>query len=906
MALQALSAATGRLVARRPGTIVLTTLVITVLFATVLVIAPPVPSSDSFEGSGEAVLAEDRMDQNLPPTGFGVPFVMTGTTAAPNALARDTFDEVLALERALREDEKTQPYLFTYNHPHLQMQVSSVWSLPDTLRAVMDGDTSLSYVLGWHEAVGGPGVSYARATDAQWQDALTRLLEFEPREGEQPFKRLVSVDARQENGVWTAHSMFVVPSLHYQTVFADHVRDPSQLTGDKVLIDDIQLHIESVFEDRATRTEWIGLGIGINEEIEREIAASGQLVILSFVLIGVFLYLTLRNFRDWVAAYLALPVVIVWMLGAARLLDVSYNQFTAMLPVLILALAVDFAIHGVRRYREERGQHAPAEAVRRSVGLLGPALILAAGTTATAFLSNAFSSVEALRDWGIEGGVAILAALWVCGVHTPAMRHLWDKRRVAKGRLDDEARASVTARRLEEGTLLGRLAVRSGRHPWIVIAILALVTLPAVVAATQITSDFDANDFLDDESELIQGVELVAEDYPSEGEPAIWLVEADLGDPAVMDALARAIENMADADLSPERDFNLVRLIRTAMEYPEDNDATGYTDNDGNGIPDTRADLERLLDRALQHGVRARVPVPQPNIELAPGVPAPEPLRPDIPQYQVVIVYNANTVRELVHPDGAGGYDMTPVWFGIPDTSDFANIPKAADAVRASGAELYAMDDDQVQRLTLTGEPFKRYQMVNSITDSLQISITLSILIVFVIVLAVFRDLLYAIVTVIPVLVLVAWLFAFMVAIDLSLNLVTVTVAAMAIGVGIDYSIHITERFREEVHRNRATPLAGLRRAMDSSGIALMGSAITTIAGFLVLTMAPMPLFTTFGLITAAMAAASFLAAATILPPLLVLVANRRSAPSTPTTARSAASATRPTRIEPPNPSKGR
>lgn len=877
MAIALLAAATGRLVARRPGTIVLSTFAVTLLFVAVLVFSPPVPSSDSFEGGGEASAAEDRLEANLPPNGYAVPFVVTGASGGNgNMLARDTFDEVLVLEARLRLDSVAKPYVYTYTHPHLQMRVSSVWGLPDTLRAVMNGDSVLSYAVGWHEDVGGPGTSYRRATDAEWQDALTRLLTFEPTPGERPFLRSASADAQQVNGEWQARSLFMVPTLRYADVVRDYARDPGTQQPGQGIIDDIQLHVQDVLEADARHTDWVGLGIGINVEIQKEITESGRLVGVSFVLIGVFLYLTLRNVRDFLAAYLALPVVIIWMLGSARLLGLSYNQFTAMLPVLILALGVDFAIHGVRRYREERAQYAPGAAVTRSVSLLGPALVLAAGTTATAFLSNAFSDVAALRDWGIEGGVAIVGALWICGVHTPALRHLWDKRRQRKGKISEEARTSVTARRVEHGTALGRLARASGKRPALVLALLALVTIPAVIAAVQIQSDFNADDFLDDESELIRGVELVARDFPSEGEPAIWLIEADMTDPAVLVAIDAAMRDLRDRGYKAEFDFSLVRIIQTVMEHPDENNAAPYADNNGDGLPDRRADLRALLANALQDGVHARVAFPVPSFELAPGVPAPGPLQPNLPDSQLVLVYAPETVRQLVHPTGDGGYDMTSVYFGIPGTEDFTNVPKAAQAVREAGSTLYNMGEPQVQRLTLTGEPYKRLEMVNAITESLQISITLSIVGVFLIVLFVFRDWMYAAVTVIPVLVLVAWLFAFMVAIGLSLNMVTVTVAAMAIGVGIDYSIHITERFREEALQGGRPRLLAIRRAMDSSGIALLGSAVTTVVGFLVLTMAPMPLFATFGLITAAMAAASFLAAATLLPPFLVLVDRKR------------------------------
>ena len=58
----------------------------------------------------------------------------------------------------------------------------------------------------------------------------------------------------------------------------------------------------------------------------------------------------------------------------------------------------------------------------------------------------------------------------------------------------------------------------------------------------------------------------------------------------------------------------------------------------------------------------------------------------------------------------------------------------------------------------------------------------------------------------------VAWLYGLMYLAGFALNYVTATIGAVSIGVGIDYSIHMTERFREETHR-ASSKLQALRQA---------------------------------------------------------------------------------------------
>ena len=120
-----------------------------------------------------------------------------------------------------------------------------------------------------------------------------------------------------------------------------------------------------------------------------------------------------------------------------------------------------------------------------------------------------------------------------------------------------------------------------------------------------------------------------------------------------------------------------------------------------------------------------------------------------------------------------------------------------------------------------------------------------------------------------------AWLYAFMYLAGFALNWVTATIAAISIGIGIDYSIHMTQRFREELTR-AADKVLALRRAAHGTGVALMASAATSIVGFTVMAFAPMPLFASYGILTAVMIFLAAAASLVVLPSLLLLVTPTR------------------------------
>ena len=63
---------------------------------------------------------------------------------------------------------------------------------------------------------------------------------------------------------------------------------------------------------------------------------------------------------------------------------------------------------------------------------------------------------------------------------------------------------------------------------------------------------------------------------------------------------------------------------------------------------------------------------------------------------------------------------------------------------------------------------------------------------------------------------------------------VTAIIGAISIGVGIDYSIHMTQRFREEL-RKQDTKFNSIRVAARGTGMALLGSAASSVVGFAIM-----------------------------------------------------------------------
>jgi predicted RND superfamily exporter protein len=171
---------------------------------------------------------------------------------------------------------------------------------------------------------------------------------------------------------------------------------------------------------------------------------------------------------------------------------------------------------------------------------------------------------------------------------------------------------------------------------------------------------------------------------------------------------------------------------------------------------------------------------------------------------------------------------------------------------------------------TLTGNSFRRFVYVNSMTESFQSSIYLAIVACLIVLVLVLRDIWLSVLTIAPVIAVSLWLNAGMNIFGASLNLVTLQVASLAIGLGLDFAIHVTQGIREQRLLN---PEKGLehwvQKMMSHTGIALFASGLTDILGFSVLMLSIMPMFTMFSKVMIAMVILALTACLFCLPALL-------------------------------------
>ena len=220
---------------------------------------------------------------------------------------------------------------------------------------------------------------------------------------------------------------------------------------------------------------------------------------------------------------------------------------------------------------------------------------------------------------------------------------------------------------------------------------------------------------------------------------------------------------------------------------------------------------------------------------------------------------------------------------GLPGSRQVENITAArADAeplISAFSAELTALDPDA--RVVLTGDPITRQESLDAISRALQVSLPIAVFVCFLIAAVFMRSARYGVVVVIPILIVVSWLYGFMYLFGFAINLVTATIGAVSIGIGIDFAIHFAVRYREELATSGSRE-AAVQAAGEGTGVALVASAASSMAGFAILALAPMPLFASYGFLTAVMIGMALAASLLVLPALLMLITKDEPAVVTP------------------------
>ena len=576
------------------------------------------------------------------------------------------------------------------------------------------------------------------------------------------------------------------------------------------------------------------------------------LTVIALAVIVVLLAVFYRTQSDVHITMAGLGMTILWTLGAVAWLSPGGagivnpdNILLTLVPVLLISLSVDYALQITGRYREAlrggagAGDDASGRAMAHSVRLCGVPVLLAAGTTAISLLANLTSRFDPIAEFGIIASIGVVSGWIVMTSFVPAARLALDRRLAAKGR--EPATRPVADTIPGAAAVLPRVAAAVVRRPVPTLAAVVAVTVLAVVGAANLGTAFAVKDFLPQDSDTAQNFDFLEDNFEGSATLMTVLIEADLGNGRAVRDLTALHATLVDPARRPEGIVGPPLASAGTLLADWTTDSGQAADNYDPAVAGAFANLNGNVAATDEDARRAW--------ELLEGV------------------------------DAAGFAEVLDLRAGGPDRT-IVEIPVAVesnDALQELIVEIERLWGGDGSEITVTGGD----ALIALITEELAASQVSSVGLVLAAAIAILvlyfglgeRRPVLGVITILPIAVTLAWLLGAMWVFGISYNMATALMVVLTIGIGVDYTIHLTHRFLEE-EPGSPRVVDAVRKAMVTTGGALLASALTTALGLLALVFSPLRPMQELGILAAVTILLGLITTFTVLPPLLALWAH--------------------------------
>ena len=538
---------------------------------------------------------------------------------------------------------------------------------------------------------------------------------------------------------------------------------------------------------------------------------------LIFGIMGIVALLTFYFRQPLAAFFVAVPLAmgLIWAFAITYWVIGNLNTMTAFLFVILFGLGIDFGIHMFARYLEVRMDKTD---VRKSIETMlsqtGQAILTAAITTSIAFFSLTLTDFRGFSEFGFIVGTGIVMSLVSMTTVLPAVlvladqRFMWIRMRHVWGHNWGGSRGHFP-------------------YPKLVIAGALLLTIYLGIHLRDIDFEYD---FTNLRSNLPASVKVKQKmttipKYGSESQ-SYGIVLAD--SKAELDEIVAALEKKIAED-DPTPTIDKVKTLWTELRGQDEKlELIGEirTLADGEG-----AKLIKGTQKAKLDSLRDLLDVERLSVE-------------DLPE---------NLLRKFETIDGSQAY--------------FAQILPSVQLRDGKNAIAFAEDSHEIQ--TESGKVFYSSSSNIIFADMLLLmlrdsprAISLTVIVVFLILLTDFRSLRSALLVIFPLACGTVWMCGSLYLQDLKLNFYNMVALPTIIGMGIDNGVHLYHRYRE-------VGPGSMPVVLRSTGGAMFISMLTTMIGFFCLMMATHPGLNSIGRLALIGLLTCFVTAVLVLPAIL-------------------------------------
>lgn len=551
--------------------------------------------------------------------------------------------------------------------------------------------------------------------------------------------------------------------------------------------------------------------------------------LISVVLVGLLFTLVLHGWLRPALVLFCLGLAIAMTFGFTAVTIGVLNLLSIVFALVLVGIGVDFGVHVVMRYVEERKAGSGVEdSVRTALTQTGPGVILGAATSICAFYAVVWSDFTGLAELGLIGGTGILLCLVMMLTVLPALLLMAGRRNLFPRSTPQIVSLPV----------LERLSARPGR----LLLILGLVTLALLPGLFKVRFNYNLLEL------QARGLESV--DYErrmiQESDESTWYAISVAPDLARLDALRERFKALPTvgkieslSDYLPQNQQHKAELFRQAADklgkLPSELPEAGPVEAEPmlGALERLSTALDDLAEKLFAAGageelarldsLLGQLDAAQAKISDNPELAAR--LTPLQVQLQRDVLRGLWQLRTWLTADPVGVKDLPAglraLFVGEDGTIQLKVIPARNiwqfDNLQAFIRDLRSIDPQ------VTGVPVSVFESTHLMKHTFLYSALLTLVLVSLLLWVSARSVRYVLLALLPLSVGMVWLLSLMGWLGVDFNLANFFAIPILIAIGVDGGVHFLARWKE---------LRNGRLFETSTPMAVTLSFATTMIGF--------------------------------------------------------------------------
>jgi len=518
-------------------------------------------------------------------------------------------------------------------------------------------------------------------------------------------------------------------------------------------------------------------------------ASQSQIMLLAGVLMVFALLLVFRHV-NW--PLLPIPVVflgIIWTFGAMGLFHIPMTMVSFSAFPLLIGIGIDYAIQFHNRIDEEfaRGV-SPVRAAINTVNHVAIPVMIALIVTIAGFVALLNSSVPMIRDFGklcIIGLIMCYLSSLFVGVTV-----LW----LHESKTGSRRKRAITQSKngLETGSAIGSYVEKTANfciEKWKAVLVVALIlALAGNYLDSQVPVETDTKNYIPQDLPPLIDFRHMSNIYGGTDSIQFIVQGDDLTDPKNLQWMDEFSDYLQKSRDQVHGATSIVTYIKQM---------------NGGTLPGDRTEIRAIID-SLPQSAQSKY---------------------------------------------LSGHNTAMIDVNLGQTASNLGLENFDRLTKEFERDLAWVTPPPRISVKMTGNNMVSTATIGALTSGRVEMSLLGLVLIFILLLIIYRDLIKALLPVLPMLVVIGWMGGVMYLGGLKYTPLTATLGALVLGIGSEYAILMMERFYEELH-NVGDPFEALRITANRIGSALVASGLTVTFGFAALITSPFNITSNFGLVT--------------------------------------------------------